>query len=137
MNYTFFKIKVMTGIIFLTAMLMLAVASTPSWATEGFSMSKTGRYEWQLKDDDIMIINTAFDLMNDKERVASTADQVEKYCNNAGKSVYGQLMKLREVSRVIVSNRQIAVRKYGFPKKWDGIIPDVLSVMDGIAKEMK
>jgi hypothetical protein len=140
MNKGFFCFRIITGIVFTAFLMMAVVASSPSWATDGFMKARSGKYEWQLKTDkgnEVIIINTSFPMTTKKEDFALNERDIEKVCNAAGRSVYGQLMKITEVSRVIISTRQIAIRKFDFPMKWDAVIPQILSTMDDIVKEIK
>ena len=101
----------------------LCLIAAPAMATDGFIPSKaTGCYEYQIKDD-VMVINTAMSLTLEKESRAVKPADVEKMCNDAGKSLYGRLMKHPEVSRVVITDRQVAVVKYSFPRAWPEFQP--------------
>ena len=118
--------------IVILAIITMIMFTSPVMATEGFTPSKqAGCYEYQIKDD-VMVINTAISLTLEKEKRTITAMDVDKMCNDAGKSLYGRLMKHPEVSRVVISDRQVAVVKYSFPRAWPDFQAGILEILDSV-----
>ena len=101
-----------------------ALAEEPNWIPD-----PTGCFRYWLNDKDVLVVDVIEQLTVDKESVATSSKDVEKLCNERGKSLYGQLLKLDFVSNVIIGPRQVAIRVYSFPAKpWEKGLGQALGV---------
>jgi hypothetical protein len=82
--------------------------------------------------NDTLIVQTAQQLTikKDYDGTVRTAEEVNKVCNDLGKSVYTELLKIYGVARVFVTVQEIAITRSPFPKKWDDLLPVVLARLD-------
>lgn len=104
---------------------------TPAMAGEGFIQPKSGCYEFKT-DDNSMLVNTSAGLMLEKGTRAFKAAEADKLCNDVGKSLYGKLMKHPEVAGVVVTDRQVNIVKYPYPKTWQEFQPGILEILDSV-----
>lgn len=137
MNYTFFRIKFMTGIIFLTAMLMLVVASTPAIATEGFTQAKSGMYEYMVRGNE-MIVNTLEPMTIRKSDVVRNKGDLKLALPKAQTIWHKIYDRDDEISNVVIGIRQMRIYSHPFP----GILKQkqvehILSVLDEYLKPTK
>jgi hypothetical protein len=105
-----------------------AMAADKEWI-EG----QSGCYRYRLQENDILVVDLATQLTTDKEGVARNSKEVEKECNELGKSIHGRLMKIAFISAAIIAPRQIAVQVYGYPPNpWKDGLNQVLDEFDQV-----
>lgn len=133
----------------LVLIVLFSLAGTAVSDEVRFKTAKSGCYQYAITKDDVLIIRVGKDLFLDKETTFKAANNLRvwftsgavstgKVCNDIGKSVYGQIMKNKAVSKINVSNRQVAVFRYPFPTRWGdpekktSLSASVLSVVDKV-----
>lgn len=93
-----------------------------------------GCFEFKLfgkPGDEILVINTAKQLTNEKETIIRSKKELNKNANDLGKTIHAKLMKVPDVAEVNLSTRQIAIQKYPYPKKhnWEYLKPLVIKTI--------
>ena len=117
--------------IVILAIITMVMFTVPAMAEEGFVQAKSGCYEFKT-DGNSMLVNTAVNLMLEKATRAIKPADVEKMCNDIGKSLHGKLMKHPEVAMVVVADRQINIVKYPYPKQWPEFQPSIIEILDSV-----
>lgn len=102
--------KKITLIIFMVLALVTIASAESTWM-EG--CNKT--YQWTLNANNILIINSAIQLTTDKNSIASDIKTIKNICNEKGTSIFERLYKIADISKVFISNRQIAIYIFPFP----------------------
>jgi len=94
----------------------------------GFTIGAQGCFEYMLAPDKVLIVNTAAQLLADKETMlAVTKAQVEQFGAAEGKALYGRLMKIGPVASVRLAAHSFAVTVQPFPADtWGATLPLVL-----------
>jgi len=127
--------------VMLAMALMIGIATAaepepePEWQT-----SIAGCYRYRIQDNGMMVVQTDKQLTSEKQTMATKGEEVQKVCNDLGKSLHGRLMKQLFISGIVVAPREIAIRTYPFPEHpWKmgeaQVLGDLDAVLCGAVKE--
>jgi hypothetical protein len=121
--------KIALGLIVCMAMVSYCFAGGPA---KCYTMELSGSESSKVR---FLLIDTPVNLTHGKQDAVKDQAAADKLLNDIGKTIYGRLMKIADVSNVIISARQIAVFKFPLPVTWEsglvqtqvcGILDDVL-----------
>jgi hypothetical protein len=126
----------------LAIILAVVMMAIPALAEDGWVENNAGCYEYsdplieRESGGKMLIVRVGEDLLNAKDTPPySKLVNIEKNGTDAGKSVYGRLIKLNPVRTVVISNREIGVSAYPFPRGiWEKtpLQDDILAIIDEV-----
>jgi len=106
----------------------LAANFKEAWVDTG-----TYRYRVAVNAEDLLLVDTQIDLTLEKDGRVLRKEDLPK-ASPAGKDLYGRLLKLEDVSAVVIGPRRLEIAKFPYKTSWEKVLPEVLKTLDTVLK---
>jgi len=91
------------------------------------------RYRVAVNAEDLLLVDTQQDLTLEKDGRVLRKEDLPK-ASPVGKDLYGRLLKLEDISAVVIGPRRLEIAKFPYKTSWEKVLPEVLKTLDTVLK---